>query len=305
MPATPILPSPATPSRFARIGVVAKPGLDSIGAEASALVRWLAARGVDTILEARTADQAGLALPGQPTRGELPRLVDLIVVLGGDGTMLGVAGNVAQAKLETPILGVNYGTLGFLTEVPLPQLYIALEATLDGRCAIETRAMLSTCVVRGGAPQSEHIVVNDVALTGGSLSRIVEFSVSVDGEFVAAFNADGIILSSPTGSTAYNLSAGGPIVHPKVDAVILTPIAPHTLTNRPIVIPATAHVIVRPALNRPRDVAHVTYDGQQGDALESGDEVHVTRSAQSMHLVRPAPRSYYAVLREKLRWTAR
>jgi NAD+ kinase len=285
--------------------VVAKPGLDSLGAEAAALVSWLAARDVETIFEARTAAQAGLARPGLPSREALPHLVDLIVVMGGDGTMLGVADSVAKARLETPILGVNYGTLGFLTEAPLSQLYVTLDATLDGRYVIDTRAMLKAAVVRAGLPQSEHVVVNDVAVTGGSLSRIVEFSVSVDDEFVARFNADGIVLSSPTGSTAYSLSAGGPIVHPQVDAVVLTPIAPHTLTNRPIVIPASAHISVRPALNRPRDVAYVTYDGQQGDPLEPGDVVHVTRSEQSMRLVRMSPRSYYAVLREKLRWTER
>jgi NAD+ kinase len=288
-----------------KVGIVAKPGLDRIGAEVRDIVEWLARRGVEAVLEERTAQQSGLARPDAPTRDTLPPLVDLILVLGGDGTMLGMADRVAQAGLDTPILGVNYGTLGFLTEITLPDLYPALERTLGGQHEIDVRLMLEARVVHDGRMQSEHAVLNDIAITGGSLSRIVEFWVSIDDEFVAKFNADGIIVSSPTGSTAYNLSAGGPIVHPAVEALVLNPIAPHTLTNRPIVVPASSRVQVQPVLKRPDDEAYVTFDGQRGERLANGEAVQVRRSPRSMRLVRASPRSYYALLREKLRWTER
>lgn len=290
---------------IARVGIVAKPGLDSIGADVRAIVTWLAARGVAAVVEARTARHAGLVLPDAPTREALPPLVDLVLVLGGDGTLLGMADRIAQADLETPILGVNYGTLGFLTEIALPEMYAALEDALAGRYEVETRLMLKARIVRDGAPRLEYVVLNDVVVTGGSLSRIVEFWVSVGDEFVARFNADGIIVSTPTGSTAYNLSAGGPIVHPEVDALILNPIAPHTLTNRPIVIPASAAVALQPLLKRDGDEAYVTFDGQRGESLANGDVVHVSRSPRPMRLVRASERSYYDVLRKKLRWTER
>ncbi len=305
MVATSHTPPPAPLSSVRRVGIVAKPGLDSIGSEVRAIVAWLGARGVEAVVEARTAEQAGLDASAAPTRDDVPARSDLVLVLGGDGTLLGMADRIAQAGLEIPILGVNYGTLGFLTEVALTDLYPALERTLAGEAGIDTRLMLRAAIVRDGHDHSTHVVLNDVAVTGGSLSRIVEFWVSVDGEFVAAFNADGIILASPTGSTAYNLSAGGPIVHPAVDALVLNPIAPHALTNRPIVIPASARVVVRPVLRRVGDEAFATFDGQRGEQLQNGDEVHVMRSARSMRLVRAAACSYYSVLRTKLRWAER
>ncbi len=298
-------PSSAALSPIRRIGIVAKPGLDSVGAEVRAIVAWAEARGVAAIVEERTALLAGLGAADRPSRDTLAPLVDLVVVLGGDGTLLGMADRIAQAGLEVPILGVNYGTLGFLTEITLPELYPALEHTLSGTIAIDSRLMLRARVVRDGTTRLERAVLNDVAVTGGSLSRIVEFLVSVGGEFVARFNADGIIVSSPTGSTAYNLSAGGPIVHPAVDALILNPIAPHTLTNRPIVIPASAPVTVQPVLKREGDEAYVTFDGQRGERLDNGDVIHVGRSERTMRLVRASPRSYYEILREKLRWAER
>ena len=288
-----------------RVGLVAKPGLDTIGGEVRAIVEWLDLREVTPVVEERTARIAGLSGSGFPSRDELPPLVDLVVVLGGDGTLLGMADRIAQLGLDVPLLGVNYGTLGFLTELTLPDLYPALERTLAGHVDVDQRMMLRADVVRSGSSRLQRTVLNDVAVTGGSLSRIVEFWVSVGGEFVARFNADGIIVSSPTGSTAYNLSAGGPIVHPGVDALVLNPIAPHALTNRPIVIPASTDVIVQPVLKRAGDEAYATFDGQRGEPLENGDAIQVTRAARTMRLVRAVRRSYYAVLREKLRWAER
>jgi len=291
--------------RIARVGIVAKPGLTATAVELQAVTAWLDARGVEPIIEHETAAMTGLTGRRGASRDELPALVDLILVFGGDGTLLGMADRIGEADLEIPILGVNFGTLGFLTEIAAAELLPSLQAALDGTAVVESRMMLRSNIERAGTAGPDRIVLNDVAVTGGSLSRIVEFAVSVGGDFVARFNADGIIISSPTGSTAYNLSAGGPIVHPAVDAFVLNPIAPHALTNRPLVIPADADVTIQPVLQRPGDEAFVTFDGQSGEQLQNGDVVRVRRARRPMRLIRSADRSYYEVLRTKLRWAER
>jgi len=184
-------------------------------------------------------------------------------------------------------------------------LYPSLEAALAGTAVIESRLMLRAVVERAGRVRVDRRVLNDVTITGGSLSRVVEFVVSVGGEFVASFHADGIIIATPTGSTAYNLSAGGPIVHPAVDAFVLNPIAPHTLTNRPVVIPASGDVLVQPLPRGENVDAFVTFDGQAGERLYVNDLVRIQRAARPVRLVRASTRSYYQVLREKLRWAER
>ena len=288
-----------------RIGIVAKPGLTAVSADLPLIAAWLEKRGVQAIFDAETA---ALTSPGRYAtvpRDDLPRHVDMVLLLGGDGTLLGMADRVAQADLEIPILGVNFGGLGFLTEITYPELYPSLEAALAGTAVIESRLMLRAVVERASRVRVDRRVLNDVTITGGSLSRVVEFVVTVGGEFVASFHADGIIIATPTGSTAYNLSAGGPIVHPAVDAFVLNPIAPHTLTNRPVVIPASADVLVQP-IPRGEDVdAFVTLDGQAGERLDVNDVVRVRRAARPVRLVRASTRSYYQVLREKLRWAER
>ena len=293
------------PARITRVGIVAKPGLTDTAVELTGVTAWLDARGIESVVEDETSKMADLRLRRKASRDDLPALVDLILVFGGDGTLLGMADRIAQADLEIPILGVNFGTLGFLTEFAASELLPTLEAALDGTALIESRMMLHSRVERAGRTHVDRVVLNDVAVTGGSLSRIVDFSVSVSGDFVARFNADGLIISSPTGSTAYNLSAGGPIVHPAVDALVLNPIAPHALTNRPIVIPADAEVSIQPVLQRPGDEAFVTFDGQSGVQLENGDVVHIQRARRPMRLVRGSARSYYDVLRKKLKWAER
>ena len=287
------------------VGIVAKPGLTAVSADLPRIAAWLEQRGVRVIFD---ADTAALASPGPyvtVSRDELPRHVDLVLLLGGDGTLLGMADRIAQADLEVPILGVNFGGLGFLTEITYPELYPSLEAALAGTAVIESRLMLRAVVERAGRLYVDRRVLNDVTITGGSLSRVVEFVVSVGGEFVASFHADGIIIATPTGSTAYNLSAGGPIVHPAVDGIVLNPIAPHTLTNRPVVIPASADVLVQPLPRGGNVDAFVTFDGQAGERLEANDAVRVQRAARPVRLVRASTRSYYQVLREKLRWAER
>ncbi len=299
-------PSTAPPSPgITRVGIVAKPGLTDTAVELTAVTAWLDARGVESVVEEETSKMADLRSRPRASRDELPYRVDLMLVFGGDGTLLGMADRIAQADREIPILGVNFGTLGFLTEISAAELLPSLAAALDGTAVLESRMMLRSTVERAGHTEVDRIVLNDVAVTGGSLSRIVEFEVFVSGDFVARFNADGLIISSPTGSTAYNLSAGGPIVHPAVDAMVLNPIAPHTLTNRPIVIPANAEVAIQPALQRSGDEAFVTFDGQAGLQLENGDIVHVQRARRPMRLMRGPARSYYDVLRKKLRWAER
>jgi len=288
-----------------RVGIVAKPNLTAVSSDLPAIAAWLHERGVEAVFDRDTASLAESGGARVVTRDDLPRHVDLILLLGGDGTLLGMADRAAQAGLETPILGVNFGGLGFLTEVTYDELYASLEAALAGTAPVESRLMLRAVIERSGVPRSEHYVLNDVTVTGGSLSRVVEFAVTVGGEFVARFHADGIIISTPTGSTAYNLSAGGPIVHPAVHALVLNPIAPHTLTNRPVVIPASADVLVQPHRRGDGSEAFVTFDGQAGEALDIADTVRVQQAARPVRLIRAVSRSYYQVLREKLRWAER
>lgn len=285
-----------------RVGLIAKDGLQQASGVLTELAVWLHARGLTAVFEADTARLATDTAGGQiVSREELPRACDLIVALGGDGTLIGVAGRIAAVGSDVAILGVNFGSLGFLTEITLPELYDALEATLAGRATIEARAMLSAHTVRGGAPYSDHIVLNDVVITKAALSRIIEMEVRVGAQPVTRVRADGLIIASPTGSTAYNLAAGGPIVHPAVDAMVLTPIAPHTLTNRPVVIAGESEVHVRPIM-ADHDEVYVTFDGQSGFPLRTGDLVSVRRAPKPVRIVKSAQRSYFDVLREKLKW---
>ena len=220
--------------------------------------------------------------------------VDLIVVLGGDGTLLSVADCVGAADVDVPILGVNFGSLGFLTEATLPELYPSLEAALSGGARVEARMMLRATTMRGGAALPEHLALNDVVITKAARARMTDLSVSVGDEFVTRVKADGLIVATPTGSTAYNLAAGGPIVQPVVDAIVLTPIAPHMLTNRPIVIPASSLVRVQPMMAE-RDELYVTFDGQAGYELRVGDEVRIAHPVRRAPrpLLRPSTRSYF------------
>ena len=285
-----------------RVGLIAKRGLAQASGVLAELAGWLEARDITPVFEADTARLAGVpAGRVVVSREELPAACDLIVALGGDGTLIGVAGRIAAAGASVPILGVNFGSLGVLTEITLPELYDALEATLQGRATIEPRAMLAARTLRAEAPFADHIVLNDIVITKAALSRIIEISVEVGGAPVMHVRADGLIIASPTGSTAYNLAAGGPIVHPAVDAMVLTPIAPHTLTNRPVVIAGDSEVHVRPIMED-HDEVFVTFDGQSGFPLRPGDHVIARRAPQPVRIVKSAHRSYFDVLREKLKW---
>jgi NAD+ kinase len=296
----------AGPSPIRRVGIVAKARLTEAAPLLDELAAWLAARDVQAVFERETARLCHPApAPAECSRDELPGRVDLVVVLGGDGTLLAMADRIAAAGAAIPILGVNFGSLGFLTEVTLPELFPSLESVLAGRACVDARLMLRARVdpVPAGAP--DLMVLNDVVVTRGALSRIIDLRVWVDDDFVASFKADGLILATPTGSTAYNLAAGGPIVHPTVDAIVLTPIAPHTLTNRPVVIPGAATVRVQPRVDGPTDAAYVTFDGQTGFPLPPESSVTVRRAEAPLRLVRAATRSYFEILRQKLKWAER
>jgi NAD+ kinase len=274
-----------------RVGIVTKQGLVGIAEHIARLTAWLRERGVTAVADV--------------PREQLPHEVDLIVVLGGDGTLLSMAARIAQAKRDVPILGVNFGSLGFLTEIRIDELYESLEHVLEGTAAFDERTMLEADAHRDRQPIDSRVVLNDVVFTKAALSRMIELSVSVSGGFVTHVKADGLIVASATGSTAYNLAAGGPIVHPGVDALVLTPIAPHTLTNRPVVIPGDAVVEVRPHPDGTVDDVFVTYDGQSGYPLQPQDIVRVRKADRKLRLVKASARSYFELLREKLKWGER
>jgi len=282
------------------IGILVRADLGNAGPTVRDLVGWLHQRGVKACLDERMARLID-NLPSTCTAStprEIAGMSDALVVLGGDGTLL-----AATHLLDRPVpmLGVNFGSLGFLTEITLPELYATLEGVLDGSYRYEERRMLRAVVK---SPQQEDAVgdvLNDVVITKAALSRIIELDVSVDGSFVSAFRADGLIVSSPTGSTAYNLAAGGPILHPSLPAVVLTPICPHMLTNRPLVVSDDAKVEIHLRAGREGEV-HITFDGQRGFSLRRDDLIVVTRSPRTIRLVKPPNRDFYEVLRSKLKW---
>ncbi len=289
-----------------RVGIVAKSGLVAAAPHLLEIAAWLQRRGVEPVFELETGALAGA--PPEWTsvaKDALPDAVDLVLVLAGDGTLLGMADRIAKAGRDVPILGVNFGGLGFLTEITLPELYPSLASALEGTATIEPRLMLRSSVHRGNDVLVERLLLNDVVITRGPLSRIIDLSVSVGQHFVARFTADGLIVATPTGSTAYNLSAGGPIVHPAVDALVLTPIAPHILTNRPVVFPASEEVRVQPLPRDGEDEIYATFDGHEGTRLQPEDVVKICRAPQTVRLVRASTRTYFEVLRRKLGWAER
>jgi NAD+ kinase len=279
-----------------RVGLVAKSGSREATHTGRELTEWFERRGLVVACDDATRRAIGATGPAFDSSERY----DLVVVLGGDGTLLSVARTLAA---EVPILGVNLGSLGFLTEVSRGELYPALVEVLEGRYEIEERPLLDVDLVRGAAgaaPGQGWRVFNDAVMMKGALSRIIELSLRVDGNLVARFRADGIIVSSPSGSTAYNLSAGGPIVHPLLPVVLLTPICPHALTLRPLVVPAAATVEL--TLETDHEEVYLTLDGQEGASVSLGDTICVSRSERVSRLVKVSGRTFYDSLRGKLRW---
>ena len=283
-----------------RVGLGAKPDAREAPALLLRLVEWLTSRGLSVSLEKETAGLVSGTAAAAVRKSDLPAQSDFIIVLGGDGTLLSMARAVGD--LGVPLLGINLGGLGFLTATTVEEAVAAVDAYLGGRMTIDERMMLAARVVRRGQSVGEYAALNDVVITKSAMSRIINLEVSVQGEYATAYRADGLIISTPTGSTAYCLSAGGPILFPTMDAVVIVPIASHTLTNRPIVLPG--HQRIEVTLKTDQDVM-LTIDGQIGVNLNEHDTVQVEQAASRVRLIRFPRTDFFSVLRTKLKWGER
>lgn len=279
-----------------RIGLVVKQAQPEAMAVAEDLRSWLIQRGMEVFIEEAQVIQA--SAPGEAEASTIPPDMDLVVVLGGDGTLLYAARTLGRN--DVPLLGINMGGLGFLTETSLINLHSTMERVLSGDYIAEARMMLSVVVNRAGRTVARETVLNDVVIHKEALARILDLKVKINDMDLTSYRADGLIISSPTGSTAYNLSAGGPIVHPAQETIILTPICPFTLSNRPLILPETAIVEVE-VDPRATDVI-LTADGQVSFALEPGDKVVVSRSPNDILLIANLDKDYFEIIRTKLGW---
>lgn len=291
-----------TAPQIRRVGVVIKPQLSEGVPMLRRLAEWLSARGVrllggPEIEPARLACGAGEAID-IVSHEELARSVELVVALGGDGTMIAAARLLADA--DVPVLGINFGTLGYLAEFRSEEMFSGLEAVFSGDYKVEARVRLAVEVFRGETQLMHNRVLNDVVINKSALARIVHIEAYLDRHLISAFRADGLIISTPTGSTAYNLSAGGPVIYPSMNAVVITPICPFTLSDRPIVVPDNA--LIEVLLKTHNEEVFLTLDGQIGLPLAVGDRVLIRKSRTSFKIVQPPDRNYFEVLREKLRW---
>jgi NAD+ kinase len=280
------------------VGIVSKPGSDEGPTLVPKVIDWLHQRGIATRLDEQTAayvNAAGLS------REEVPEGSDLIVVLGGDGTLLSAAR--AIGRREIPLFPVNFGGLGFLTAITVEELFPELQRALRGEHRIGKRRLLSVQVERDGQVVSSYDALNDAVLTKSALARMIDLDTHVDEQFVCVYKADGLIISTPTGSTAYSLSAGGPIIFPSVPAICITPICPHMLTNRPVLVPETS--VIRVTSHGDDESVFLTIDGQVGGPLREGDTVVCRSSQYALLLIRPPRMMFFDVLRQKLKWGER
>ncbi len=283
-----------------RIGIVAKVKQDKLVRQTvNDLVRWLSNRQIQPVLDEEIGKPLGHpdCLPKQ----ELPEATEMLVVLGGDGTLLSVA-RLVKGR-DVPILGVNLGSMGFLTEVTIEEMFPVLEQVLEGKYRIDRRMMLNAQILRQGACIMEESLLNDVVINKSALARILTLEVVVDGNYLTTFQADGLILSTPTGSTAYSMAAGGPIIYPSLASILLSPICPHTLTNRPIILPVDSTVEV--TLRSEQRDAYVTLDGQVGLTFLENDVAKIEQSEYTVPLVKSPFKGYFEVLRTKLKWGER
>ncbi|HEX5886018.1 MAG TPA: NAD(+)/NADH kinase [Pyrinomonadaceae bacterium] len=289
-------------SSIKRIGIVLKPHQPEALKTICELVVWLAERGIKLvggpeIERERIEHQTGCSVD-EINPEKLAGDVDLMLVLGGDGTMIASARMIGDQ--EVPVLGVNYGGLGYLAEFRIEELYTALESILAGNYRLDKRVMLAVELQRGDTPVTSNRVLNDVVINKSALARIIEIEAYLNRQFVNSFRADGLIVSTPTGSTAYNLSAGGPVIFPSMNAIVITPICPFTLSNRPIVVPDSAEIELR--LKTDHEEVALTLDGQVGFPLKVEDRVLIRKSRTTFNLIQPSNRNYFDVLRDKLRW---
>ncbi|HEX7157887.1 MAG TPA: NAD(+)/NADH kinase [Edaphobacter sp.] len=283
-----------------KAAIISKPQKPELAAILRELLDWLASHSYEALLDPQSASyidgSASIEREDLPEHGP-----NIVIVLGGDGTLLAAAR--AFAHSPTPILGINLGSLGFLTEVPLSELYTTLDAWCNNCAQIEQRDMMHAELLRDGKTIRHWDALNDIVVSKGSIARMADFSVEIDNQFVAALRADGIIVATPTGSTAYNLSAGGPIVMPNVSALVVTPLCPHLLTVRPFVVPGDSTVTIY--IEGVPQLSYLTVDGQQAVELQLGDHVVCRRSNHRVHLLRPRRNGLFTVLRNKLSWGER
>ncbi len=283
-----------------RVGIVSKPKKTEIREIVPAVLEWLGERGIEAFIDKET----GAIMETRErclTRNEMPSRVDLLIVLGGDGTLLATAR--ALNRKPVPILAVNLGGLGFLTEVTRDELYPTLEMAVAGTHQTDHRVQIEGELIRADEILTSFLALNDVVLNKGAIARIFDFELRVDGELVSTYKSDGLIVSTPTGSTAYSLAAGGPIVTPSVEAFLVTPICAHTLTHRPLVLPNSVKIEV--TVKSLREAAYLTVDGQVGIAAHSEDVVRMRKADSYVELVRPPAASYFEILQQKLKWGER
>ena len=282
---------------FKTIGIISRPRRSNLAEVVPPLLAWLEEHGVRTVLDPETAGSLKDDGLGK-TRHQVAEQADLLLVLGGDGTLLAAAREAAPRGV--PILPVNMGSLGFLASFTVDELYPALEATLSGESIINERVLLLVERVNRGEILTKQRVLNDCVVHKGTLARMIELELYVDDGFVCRYRADGLIVATPTGSTAYSMSAGGPIVHPMVESILITPICPHTLSDRPVVIHDTSKIELRVAESS--ESVFLTLDGQTGVPMQVGDRVRITRAEERLKLIQPPNKSYFEILRSKLKW---
>jgi NAD+ kinase len=276
--------------------ILSRPERPEVAQVLPGLFTWLAEHGYKVIVDAETAGYiAGQEVVPRSQMAAQP--LDLVVVLGGDGTLLSAAR--VTAAVDVPLLGVNLGSLGFLTEVPLPSLYSMLDAIAQGRAAVEHRSLMQVQLLREDEVRGSYNVFNDAVVNKTVLARLNTYDLYIDETFVSSYRADGMIIATPTGSTAYSLSAGGPVLMPSVNAFVITPVAPHSLTHRPLVVPDTVQIEI--LLRSEEDVAYLSLDGQPGLDLRDGDRVRCCRSEHHVNLFRTGT-DFFHLLRTKLKW---
>jgi NAD+ kinase len=287
---------PPIPS-FKKIGIISRPRRSNLAEVVPPLLKWLEERGVPTVYDTETATCLKNGAVGMD-RHEVADRADLLLVLGGDGTILAATREATPRRI--PILPINMGSLGFLTSFTLDELYPALDAALDGQVVISERVLLQVERLHNGGVLTQQWVLNDAVVHKGTLARMIELELYIDESFVCRYRADGLIVATPTGSTAYSMSAGGPIVHPAVESILITPICPHTLSDRPVVIPNTSLVELR--LAESSDSVFLTLDGQTGVPMQVGDRVRIVRAPERLRLIQPPNKNYFEILRSKLKW---
>lgn len=284
-------------SRYARVAVVGKPDGGQIRHSVQTLLTLLRARGVHVLMDPRTARNADVKPDAEFDLADIGSGADLVIAVGGDGTLLAAARSVARHRV--PIIGINLGRLGFLTDIPADALEDMVGKVMDGRAQVERRLMLQGAVLRDGKPIFEAVALNDVVVSRGAMGSMIEYSVDVNGEFVYSVRADGLIIATPTGSTAYALSAGGPILHPSLPAIALVPISPHTLSNRPVAIPSDS--VIEVTLIRGEN-SRVNFDVQGYFDPLPEDVIKVSVAPDPVLLLHPESYSYYNMLRSKMHW---